>query len=268
MQTLVIDSDSSEKGRSFSAHLMASVEAPFDLGQGPEKRPVWAMVGGTDAAVRAVVWNLRSGKRAMPADARGKASEAYLFPKSVAFHVAWQKAPQGTLATLFLPDLFRLDIGMVDPEGVCFYALPLASQLEAMPEAERERAADHVLRCRPDLMRYEGCTDREWLVKTAPLAMAFLAYLDRRTRLPLLPDSRFALQLLTAFCRDRLAGVATVGGYGGSPPDCLQAYRHDSIRQIGTGEIGLARGLYCSATHEKVAAVVAAESALYFTKAT
>jgi hypothetical protein len=198
MQTLVIDSEDSEKGRSFSAHLMAHVIAPHDLGQGPEIRPIWAMVGGTDAAVRAVVANLRSGRRAHPAGNRTKASEAYLFPKAVPFHVGWQKAPQGLLATLFLPELFRLDIGMVDPSGVSFYALPLASQLAGMPAIECERAADHVLRCRPALMSYRqepGNTDRDWLVRVAPLALLFLAYLDRRTRLPLLPDARFALQL-------------------------------------------------------------------------
>lgn len=191
MQDLVIHQESGKKTRSFSATCVAVVTADrlFDESGGKTIRPVWAMFAGTEQMLRPFMANLRLGRKAEPhGNNRGGDSVRLEFLKGVGYQVAWQREEEGTLATIYHPDLFRLDPGMVDPTGINFVILTPADWA-AQQDVDTKEVVDFVEGFRFPL-------DRTVLEALVPTAYLFAAYLDRRTRCPLIADGRFYLQLL------------------------------------------------------------------------
>lgn len=119
MRTLTIESGKGDKTRSFSAVLLGMVTCPR-LVPSPDrdcKRPLWMTLAASEAQMRAFVANLQDGRKAMMEGDKSKKIELL---KSSGYVAATQREVEGALATLYLPDLVRLDPGMVDPEGAKF----------------------------------------------------------------------------------------------------------------------------------------------------
>lgn len=261
MKHYTIERKGDGKGRSFSAHCLAVVEAdslwPGGATDKPSTlRPVFAMFAGTDDELRPFVANLRSGRRAETSGYgfrhRGERLE---FLKSAGYEVSWQREVEGSVATVFLPDLFRLDPGMVDPAGISFVLLP---------STDWERAQKFTGAVSPEMMathavvmpQPEGSTDLEVDESLVAAAHLFAAYLDRRTRCPLIADGRFYCQLLRACVA---IGLAEAGQsryqYGRSS---------HGFRSYGLDDVGIARAIAFRSTHEVFEELLAAEVAKWF----
>jgi hypothetical protein len=250
----VVTSPDSDKARSFSATVLGCIQAdemlPCEPGKGSVIRPVWLAVGASEDAMRPFLANLRTGRRASPGNRSGDVS--YELLKTAGYHYATQRTASGVVALAFLPDLFRVDPGMVDPSGIQFIAMPSQTWLEAQRNSftpqESERAIQHVARIQGVKNRV-AWEERVCTRNLLPMATLFCAYLDRRTRCPLIPDIAFQLQLLCAMMENN-----TAFGW------------HEPSRQLrGTPNIGLGYvdPIGCSAIHSEFEELLAGEVAKY-----
>jgi len=266
MRELQIAPQTEGKGRTFRATLLASVEAdllwPGGQTVSDNLRPAWAMFGGSDQELRAFMANLTLGRKAYfpksPNDYSRRKADCLEILKSSGYQVTWQREEEGSLATIFLPELFQIDPGMVDPAGARFVLLPTQAW------AAEQNLDVPSLVAHANLCNYLEFSP-EQLAAWAPMSYLFAAYLDRRTRCPLVADGRFYFQLMLSCLEHGLASFAT-------PPDL---YRHsDSLgfgqypkhqyHESGTTTVGLLPGLAFNASHETLDAVLAREVALFF----
>jgi len=238
MIELVIQPKVEGKGRSFSAMMLTHVIAESLWPSGNDaKRPVFMSFVGTDNELRPFVANLRLGRKA-EAGYRGR--EKFEVLKSAGFQCAWQRTPKGTRVDIFAPELFALDPGMVDPAGVKFIILPARTWLKPLDVPVPE--------CVPE--------DREEDVRA--LAALFIAYLDRRTRCPLVPDPRFWVQVLANALDQGLASFsrtdswARTWGTGGA------------FREVNTEVAGFGPGLLFHSSHETLETFLAEQVRIFF----
>jgi hypothetical protein len=198
----VIQPATEGKGRSFRATLISSVESKclWDGGQTDATRPIWMMLAGSENELRPFVANLRIGKKAetLGNGYRRRGAEKLEILKSCKFQCVWQRYPEGCTATLFEPTLFRLDPGMVDPLGVSFCILFDREWVSRVPM--EPKIAQYIVKHFPKVPGDKI----EHLMRLAPL---FVAYLDRRTRCPLIPDPRFYAQILCGALENGLASL-------------------------------------------------------------
>lgn len=276
LPTVTIASESG-KGRSFSALVLAAVTADslWELGKtvkrGEVARPVFASFAGTDDDLRPFVANLRLGRRAMFGGNNSyDRAPGYEFPKSARFVVTWQRHAVGSIATLYLPDLFALDPGMVDPAGISFVTLPSAEQ--DMTGVDVGACVQHTLRLPrvrqlntpPEVSwrreRWEAPLDEETITAMVPTAYLFARMLDCRTRAPILADGRFYLQLLLA-CLDK--GMATFAAARGSD---REFGRQSAIgyTELGCITAGYLPGVAISTSHTAFEALLADEVEMFF----
>ncbi len=260
------------KGRSFTATCVgiATADGLWET-NGKTIRPVWAMFAGSDAELRPFVTNLRLGRKAdrhSNHSSRGGDEERLEFLKSVGYQVTWQRETEGSIVTLFHPDLFRLDPGMVDPAGIQFVLLVPTDWSEAQT-VEVEAAVTHVRALAPTV-------DPCFLESLVPTAYLFAAFLDRRTRCPLVSDGRFYLQLLVASLDQGLASLAgNCARYNQDRREWGHNSRHGFNVEVG-GErysresietIGLRHAISFHASHEQFEAFLAEQVALFFERA-
>lgn len=250
MKDLVIqppDKGPGAKGRSFRATLVSYVEARSLVPRGNDTtRPVHMTLAGTENELRPFVANLRTGKKAEESG-RGRRGEKFEVLKSAGYQVTWQRAGAlGSLVTLFAPDLFCLDPGMVDPKGVNFILLP-AKRWLAAPDASIPV---------PDFVPEERVND------VRSLAALFIAYLDRRTRCPLIPDPRFYVQVLAHALNEGLAQW---------PRDAksyaLTWAEGSTFEAYGIEEAGFGPGLFFQSSHETLETFLAEQVRSYFDNA-
>lgn len=241
MKEIIVEQQKEGKGRSFRATLVSYVEVRSLLPAGNDAaRPVHMTLAGSDNELRPFVANLRTGKKAVTGY---KGREKYEVLKSAGFQCAWQRSVLGSVVTLFAPDLFCLDPGMVDPKGVSFVMLPAREWLKPLDV--------HVPACVPDEQRDD----------VRSMAALFIAYLDRRTRCPLVPDPRFYVQVLACALDEGLASWS-----GGSSYSHEWGQNDGSFMEVGTELVGLAPGLVFRASHETLETFLAAQVKTYFAK--
>lgn len=258
MRNLVITTSDTKKGRSFSALQIACVEAD-SLWEGGRTstdtvRPVWMMLAGSEIELRSFVANLRGGRKAEVGNGyRSRGKEKVEFLKSVGYQFTWQRMPEGSVVTVFLPDLFRLDPGMVDPKGIQFVVLPtkeyISTQTIDIATAETHSRG---------LFKLPADIDFTQVVPTAAL---FCAYLDRRTRCPLLVDSRFYTQLYLACLEKGLASWSHE-----SYSYCREFGQNSRVPflETDTDKVGLLPGVAFQANHEDFEKVLAEEVKRFF----
>lgn len=168
------DDDKTGVGRTFRVDLLGYLLADSlweGGGKGSERRPVWIAYLGSPQESQAFTTNFRDGH---PAKAGTK---PFRILKSHPHRWTTHRAPSGDVITVaYVPDLFHLD--PVDPS--------------------------------PNILRFVFAPTRWWLEAQAPCfddlddpyeaarAALFSAYLDRRTSLPVLSDTRFHLRLYRA----------------------------------------------------------------------
>jgi hypothetical protein len=257
MRTLTIESGKGEKTRSFQAVMLAHVRAELLMPTTDDgmQRPVWAVFAGSENQMQAFVSNLKAGKKALD-EGKSSSFKGVEFLKSADFAFAAQREREGVLVTAYLPDLVRLDPGMVDPAGVRF--------LMVVPEDWHAAQTVDGAASMVDFCRRLGfgmaCEE------DVPEALLFAACLDRRTRAPILADGAFALQLYYAFLRDGLA----------SWPDEREDWNRRSeaapfgvsarlrITAEGLADAKVRRVTGVVASHDEVEALLAQEVDAYF----
>jgi hypothetical protein len=233
---LRIEPQTEGKGRSFRATLVSYIEAPHLWARGNDTvRPIHMTLAGSDNELRPFVANLRTGKKATVGD-RGR--QRFEVLKSAGFQCAWQRTAKGSLVTLFAPDLFCLDPGMVDPKGVSFVLLPARSWL------------------RPSDVQVPDCVPEERVADVRALAPLFIAYLDRRTRCPLIPDARFYAQVLANALDQGLASWS--GGWQ------REWGTSGNFVEVDTADAGYAPAVLFNASHETLEDFLAEQVRTYF----
>lgn len=250
-----------KKGRAFTSHCVAAIIADSIFAESGDAdkaiRPVWAMFAGSEAETRPFIANLRLGRKAEPANSsRVSANERYEFLKSIGYSVAIQREVEGTITTLYHPELFRLDPGMVDPEGIRFILL-VPEDWAAVQDVEPSPAIHHALKLGIKF-------DKVDLTTLVPAAYLFTAYLDRRTRCPLLADGRFSMQILLAaldqglasFPGDGLRYARNSGEWGYNPKHGFRAERLERA--------GIQHAISFGATHEVFEAFLAEQVTRFF----
>lgn len=243
MKELTIQPQKEGKGRAFSATLVSYVECTSILPKGNDTlRPIFMALAGTDQELRPFVANLRTGKKAEDTSGYRRSREKYEVLKSAGFQVSWQRTSKGSLVNIFAPDVFCLDPGMVDPKGVQFVLLPAKSWLKP----STLDVPDFV----PD--------DRRDAVRA--LAPLFIAYLDRRTRCPLIPDPKFYVQVLANALHEGLASFSVTGwsrGWGVT----------GAFIEYGIEDVGHAPGVFFSSSHEVLEEFLARQVQTFFQEA-
>jgi hypothetical protein len=230
MLDYTIVSDADKKGRSFTAKCTCLVVADnmWVSGSSDNVRPVWAQFVGSDAQMRPFATNLKLGRKAEQTGAGRRSSSSRLeFLRSANYQLAWQRETEGTILTVYHPELFRLDPGMVDPGGAAFVMLTPSWWLE-----------DQTLP--PDAAR----------------ASLFAAMLDRRTRCPLVADVAFYQQLLAAALEQGLAQTPgnSVSGY-------VRGFAAEGLEQAGLDPAG---ALTFKASHDVLEAFLAEQVGEFF----
>jgi len=265
---IVIAPQQEGKSRSFSASCLTLVEADA-LWEGgatdtDNVRPVHVSFAGSEAELRPFVMNLLSGRKAaftQKDHSYRKKEDRLEVLKSSGFKVTWQKEAEGTIATLFLPELFELEPGMVDPAGAKFIVLP-TDTWAAQQRVEVGPIVQHVRAMLPEKAREAEALSEEALAKLVPTAFLFVAYLDRRTRCPILQDGRFYLQLLIACLGQGLASYPNSGHHYGSPPFGEASRLGFRVERAET--LGYSRGVAFSANHAQIEQVLAEQVSLFF----
>lgn len=275
------------KGRVFRAvklcHVLADLLWTGGQADTDVKRPVWLQVAGLETELRPFLANLRAGRKA-ELEVRGHVQnnpERFELLRSGGYAYATQRgvdAAGSQVVTAFLPDLFLVDPGMVDPAGVRFVCLTPRWWADA---EEQALAADTELCTRlwghwKKLSRVVGDGAAvppgfeltiEEVVGLLPQAARFVAYLDRRTRRPVVPRPEFFLQLYLAALYHRLATLASPAERHlyRDETDAWGWARHDKyFVEVDTAEAGLRPGVACQVKHADLDAFLAAQVQLFF----
>lgn len=196
------------KTHGFRAQLLAYAEADglWDAGSARDRvtRPVWMVLGCSEHEAAPFIANLQMGRAADVAPERGgyssRTPERFEILRSAKFVYRKEVLPAGVVVKVFHPELFRRDPGMVDPATARFLLLPDRAWCEAQA-LDVAGALGHVRRAG---FLWPVSALRELL----PIAPLFLAFLNRRTRCPLIPDAAFALQVLAGALANGMASRA------------------------------------------------------------
>jgi hypothetical protein len=211
--------------------------------------------------------------------------------KSAGYRMLWQRlvgGPDGPLAivTAYLPELFVLDPGLIDPAGVQFVALTpqwWAQQQLAQLRADApawDALQTHVaaLTRMGPLGPSEPESSREELLALVAQAVHCVAFIERRTTRPLPPTPAFALQLFLAGLQRGILTVAAPtepgqrasGRSAGDPADPADRWawaRHPEVGALAecqTATVGLAPPVACRCPHATLDTFLAAEVERYF----
>lgn len=244
MQTLHIE-PKGDKGRVFQAQLLAYVRSDNWSGSdgGSAIRPCWMALAGSQQELRAFVTNLTQGNAARTNPSNPRSGTRFEVLKSAGFEVAWQRTEYGSVATLYYPDLFRRDPGLVDPSGARFVVLPATDWLAA-PDPARHAPKEYA----SDLKKLAGKDAWGWVQQLAP---HFIEYLDRRTRLPIAADPRYHERVLCAALVRRRAEFARPGLYA-------------AFNAINVEDVGYGPGLSFKASHDTIEDLLSTTAAEHF----
>lgn len=271
---IVIRSGEVGQGRSFEAQVLALVDAPVWPSAHPDKvRPVYVMLGAREGDAAPVVANLRMGREASYDDgSKGDAkrwpafellkSANYAYVPAQKHEVGLRDGKNGALVSvagyaiqMYVPDLLRVDPGMVDPEAIRFCVVPTrdqiaASQVDVSAVIAHLRARGLVKPAEDGRYRDDRFGEEE-VAALAPLAPIFAAYLNRRTYKPLPIDQCFFVQLLVACLYQGCARRAS-GKYS------------DRYREVGLADVGLMPGVAFYSGHLAFDRLLASQVARYF----
>jgi hypothetical protein len=282
----------------YLAHICANPWRPGGEASAETTRPVWLLFAAPERAARPFVANLQTGHRALlqPYEAagggRGGSPVAVELLKSAGYRFLWQRVPGGpagpvALVTAYLPALFTLDPGLIDPAGVAFLALTPAwwiareqARLAADPTTTAAVGAHLAALGLAGAPRPGGGPPwtAEELLALLPQAVHAVTYLERRTTRPLVSTPAFALQLFLAALERGILTMAHPTDPGGRLPagrpgvpanadDCWAGAR--SPAQPGfvacqTAAVGLAPPVACRVDHPTLDAFLGAEVTRFF----
>lgn len=272
MRDIIIAPQQEGKGRSFSATCLATIEADrlWSGGGTDNMRPVWSMFAGSEQELRPFVMNLRSGRKGVFIKSNGytrSKDEKLEFLKSCGFETTWQREVEGSIATVFLPELFQMDPGMVEVAGANFIVLH-TKEWANRQSIDINPLVRHVRDMIPKNREGEPYLPSDSLAELVPSAFLFSAYLDRRTRCPLLSDARFYLQLLVACLTEGLASLPRASGsyYNSYDRKEFGINGFFGFETQGLDDLGFATPIAFSAGHSEIERVLAEQVTLFFQK--
>ncbi len=223
-----------QKTRIFHADLITVVAAPglqWEFGSSSRDntlRPVLLAYAATDEQSRAFTANLRSGRPAIH-DQRGIGNFRVEIPRSAGFRYETFSCDGGTLTFAYLPGAFSQLPATAEHGTLRFLCMP--------PTWWVEREAATLTELGPD-------------AREAAVAAYFVAFLDRRSPLPIADDLRFHLALYRAALASDWCHQTQISPYRVSK---LFAEGHDAL--------GLERPLLVSTTHASFSAFLAEQTA-------
>lgn len=260
MKNVVIVHQNEGKGRAFHALCLAAIEADtlWDGGQTSTDtmRPVWAMFAGSEQELRPFMANVTTGRKVMIQGSSRK-EERMEFLRSAGYRVAWQREAEGSIATVFLPEIFELDPGMVDVKGAAFVVLPTESLLRSQRIETTRAIVQHALKFKPPVTP-------EKLEALVPMAFLFCAYLDRRTRCPILSDERFYLQFMLACLHTGLASWPGDDSYRWRDETQNWGRHGKRLVQHWTEKVGIGDGIAFHADHAQIEELLASQTTRFF----
>lgn len=269
MFTVEIESkpDDTKKTRSFKSTCLGVIEAAHLCGftsSDNEMKPIWAMFVGSENEIKPFIVNLLLGNKAIVDNGSySRKRERIVCPKSAGYKVTWQKEEEASIATVFLPEYFLLDPGMVEPDFIKFVVMPHIEWCNNQ-KIDTKPIIDHISTLLP--ISPSGFFSEENLIQLVPIAFLFCAYLDRRTRCPLITDGRFYLQLLIACLTEGLAFLPKDNtkyyGYGSKD----YAISYSSLEGPPLETLGLAGGISFSSDHIQLETLLAKEVDIFFRK--
>lgn len=210
-----ISTSETGKGRSFEFEVLGYVDCQrLHPVSGNVRRPFFAVLAMSDAVVSPVRANILTGRQFGETQTYSRTRKGQWFEFLKSHRWAWepQKVAEGTLVTIYRPDLMLPDPGFVDPDTITFGAVidhgwlaasaahePLTPEMRQGLDVIREKATN-------DLGHSPSTFDA--MVQHAPL---LCAYLDRRTRVPLVPDRVFQVLLCSKLVRHH--ALVELSGY-------------------------------------------------------
>lgn len=264
MRTLRIVTGDQEKGRTFSAAVLAMVEAAIWEGSssgGKARRPALLSLACTHGVAGPMLANLRMGKRA---SYRGDGSkdETVELLKSAKYVFTSQRCEAGIRIDAYLSTLFDLDPGFVDGDKVAFVCLPDRAWLMAQ-DIDVGAAVAHMRRIKRivENERVDGPTEAD-VIALAYYAPIFAKYLLGRCRLPLIPDIGFLTQVLCAALSERLARRAWAG-YGHRGWGRVGASYETTYREDGVEDAGFAPGISFMSDRDTLETLLSNETMFY-----
>ncbi len=273
MQTLTIAPQQEGKGRSFTATLLSYVTADRLWSGGgtstDTNRPVWIMYAASEGEASPFTANLRLGRKALMGEKSSysrKKSPCVELLKSAGYAFSTQRFSEGSVVTAYLPELFNLDPGMVDPKGASFIVLPSkewqdTQNLDIRACVQHAVAIGATKEVSKDTTRPTSPT-AEQVAGLVPLAALFGIYLDRRTRAPLVPDLRFHVQLLIACLREGKASLSMTDTY--SRDRIFGQNSATMLSEHNTCNVGLTPGVAFHSYHTDIEQTLAEQVTLYY----
>jgi hypothetical protein len=272
---IIVSEDTSKKGRSFRGTLLAHA-ACSRLWLGGDKstlRPIWAMVATSDAEAFPFVRNLQLGHKAQMFGDRGsKADQQFDCLKSAGYDMKPQRHVVGheedgrpvvaVAWTIYLPEAYRVDPGMVDPEQVKFALMPSTEWAPTTNEQIATRLADLYRSHDFNDWQISRGADREeynrrlgimrYVVRVAPL---FADRLDRRTMCPLIPELGFYALVLAAMLDRQYVSLSGTGVRGDRTWGCSGLGYDEDLGLLSDDKV--LPGLVCSVMHVNLAPLLA-----------
>lgn len=191
-----IETGSESKGRSFEFEVLGYAACDrLQPSSSNMHRPFFMVLAMSDAVVAPVRANILTGRPFGQVDQGSLKRKGEWFEFLKSHRWAWepQKVAEGTLVTIYRPDLIMPDPGFVDPQLISFGVLidhdwVAASEAHApvSPETQAQLKKLHKW-----LEKLPGLDVVEF-TQHVPL---ICAYLDRRTRVPLVQDRLFQVML-------------------------------------------------------------------------
>lgn len=264
-ERIVVERQTKEgKTRSFEARVVgmtvSHMASWIKTGDDRIVQPASVVMLGDDASVRAVVANLRTGRRCWLTDrkrntTRNKQPYPSLDLTGTKYHYLFQQFDEGTICHVYSVDLYNQDPGMIDPDDIQFIA-PVPKQWAAEQNVDPILATwaknEFAKLCKPQDLKSEI----EWesiansIVECAAMTCV---YLDRRTRIPILPDLRFQVRLFlecmtVGLCRypEQIIQGRYSRQWGFNGP----AFTSDD------NEMGLLWSIQCRASHDSFQSVL------------
>lgn len=272
---LVIASENG-KGRSFTASLLAYIRADKlwpNLDHDETIRPAWMMFAASDYEATPFKENLSTGRKAVLLGSSHGKNKPTMFEclRSAGYLFVPQRHPEGTVWQAFIPDLFRIDTGLVDPKGVTFILSPERASRSweaACAPRDIEAAVDHIRRI--GFFSEKGYCDTwhgrpypspDQVRAIAPLSAFFAVSLARRTRAPLIADARFYLQIMIEMLKVGQASISHVERHGRD----YYFGDHEALGFIESAveDVGLVPGIACKTTHDDLEKLLAEQIQIF-----
>jgi hypothetical protein len=273
----------------YLAHLCANAWWSGGQSVAYATRPAWLLFAATERAARPFIANLQTGHRAALVPYRPDAT-FQLSPvaqlellKSAGYRFLWQRLTGGAagpqaLVTAYLPDLFVLDPGMIDPEGVAFVALTPTWWATRETARLRQDAAlcativRHMTALAADRRDAWRIWDANTLLAHVAQAVHCVSFVERRTSRPLVSTPAFSLQLFLAGLEEGLWTLPHLTAAGqarplSTPDDAWSWARRPGTTPVvayGTDAAGLEPIVACRTTHTALDAFLAEQVTRYF----